>query len=382
METTKPNILIVDDKKQNLLALTKILRDFDANIISATDGNEALQMILKHEFALVLMDVQMPVMDGLEAAKIMRMEIQTPIIFLTAVSTDREFILKGYEMGAVDYLVKPFEPKILKGKVEVFLCMYEQKHRIENYKNSLEQIVEERTAELKKTYEQLLHAEKLTAVGKLAASIAHEFNNPIFGILNVLEMIKEQMPAKSGLDDFVDLAVRECNRMADLIKQLRDFHRPSETKFTKANIHEIIDDIIMLFQKKFEERKIELEKDFCANMPELTIVQDQIKQVILNIIGNAEEAIVGNGGIIKITTEFMEAKAIINVHDSGEGIKKEDAEHIFEPFFTTKAVKGTGLGLSVSYNIIKQHGGDIRVDSKVGFGTKFIIELPAIEPNS
>ncbi len=374
--------MIVDDKKQNLLALTKILRDFDANIISATDGNEALQMILKHEFALVLMDVQMPVMDGLEAAKIMRMEIQTPIIFLTAVSTDREFILKGYEMGAVDYLVKPFEPKILKGKVEVFLCMYEQKHRIENYKNSLEQIVEERTAELKKTYEQLLHAEKLTAVGKLAASIAHEFNNPIFGILNVLEMIKEQMPAKSGLDDFVDLAVRECNRMADLIKQLRDFHRPSETKFTKANIHEIIDDIIMLFQKKFEERKIELEKDFCANMPELTIVQDQIKQVILNIIGNAEEAIVGNGGIIKITTEFMEAKAIINVHDSGEGIKKEDAEHIFEPFFTTKAVKGTGLGLSVSYNIIKQHGGDIRVDSKVGFGTKFIIELPAIEPNS
>lgn len=376
MEAEKPNILIVDDKKQNLLALTKILDGFNANIVTAENGNEALQHIINYEFALILMDVHMPVMDGLEAAKIMRSEIQTPIIFLTAVSMDKNIILKGYEMGAVDYLLKPLEPKILKGKVEVFLHLYEQKTALEKYKNSLEQMVEERSAELKRTYEQLIHAEKLTAVGKLAGSIAHEFNNPIFGILNVLEMVKSKFSTDNELFDFVDLAIRECNRMSNLVKKLKDFNRPSTVTYTQTNIHEIIDDITLLFQKKFKDRNIEIEKHYSPNIPLLNLVSDQIKQVILNIVGNAEESITGDGGIIKISTEYFEERAIISIHDSGDGINTDNLEHIFEPFFTTKSHKGTGLGLSVSYNIIKQHNGNIKAESKLGFGTKFIIDLP------
>lgn len=372
-----PNILVVDDKKQNLLAIKKLLEKFDANIITANNGNEALQQVLKNEFALILMDVQMPVMDGFEAARIMRTEIKTPIIFLSAVSTEKDLVLKGYEMGAVDYLVKPIEPEILKGKVEVFLCLYDQKVRLEKYKNSLEQMVEDRTIELKRTYDQLMHAEKLNAVGKLVASIAHEFNNPIFGILNVLQMVKDKLTIKNELTEFVDLAICECNRMSNLIRRLKDFQRLPKVTLESANIHEVIDDTLFLFHKKFKDRNIILTKNYVPEMPTLKIVTDQIKQVILNLLGNAEEAITNeNGGEIKIATEVLNTTIMIIVSDTGEGIKEEEMLNIFEPFFTTKSGKGTGLGLSISYNIIKQHGGDIRVESKPGASTKFTIELP------
>ena len=138
----RPNILVVDDHEANLVAMKKLLEDFDANIITGVDGNEALQQIVKNEFAIILMDVQMPVMDGFEAANLIREENnQTPIIFLTAVSTSDEIVLKGYKMGAVDYLVKPFEPEILKSKVKIFLQLYNQEKQLQKHEKQLEIMV-------------------------------------------------------------------------------------------------------------------------------------------------------------------------------------------------------------------------------------------------
>ncbi|MGR3317608.1 MAG: response regulator [Candidatus Anammoxibacter sp.] len=144
MTENRPNILVVDDQKPNLLVITKLLEDFNANIITGTNGNEALKHIVKNEFALVLMDVQMPIMDGFEAAKLIREEgNQTPIIFLTAVSASSEIVLKGYEMGAVDYLVKPFEVEILRCKVKIFLRLYNQEKQLEKMVNDLQKSLAE-----------------------------------------------------------------------------------------------------------------------------------------------------------------------------------------------------------------------------------------------
>lgn len=140
-ETEKPNILVVDDKETNLLVSQKILEDCDANIITARDGNEALKLVLNHEFAVIILDVKMPGMDGKEAATIIRTETQTPIIFQTASVSDRKSILQGYDIGAVDYLIKPLEPEILRSKVDIFLQLYNQQKQLKKHEKQLEKMV-------------------------------------------------------------------------------------------------------------------------------------------------------------------------------------------------------------------------------------------------
>lgn len=222
----------------------------------------------------------------------------------------------------------------------------------------------------------VIHAEKLGAIGRLSASIAHEFNNPIFGIRNVLEHLIKKITMDTRNKEYVDMAIHECDRMAGFIRKLQDFYRPSFCKTVSINIHALIDDVLVWMREEWDAKKIELVKDYAANMPEIAVIPDQIKQVILNMLNNAEDAIARDGGKISIRTEALKTEIKIHIQDSGNGIKEEDMEHIFEPFFTTKGVKGMGLGLSVSYGIIKQHGGEIKVKSRLGNGTTFTIILP------
>lgn len=244
--------------------------------------------------------------------------------------------------------------------------------------NSLEHKVRERTDELKKTYEQLLHAEKLSAVGKLSASIAHEFNNPIFGIRNVLERIGKREPVSSAVSELVNMAIRECNRIRDLTRDLQSFNSPTTGVVVSTDLHKAIDDILLLYRKELNSRGIKLLKRFSPDMPMIEAIPDQLKQVVLNLLSNAEESITEEEGIITISTGVADENTVVmSVVDNGVGIKPENLEHIFEPFFTTKpAVKGTGLGLSVAYGIIKRHSGAIDIESEIGSGTTVTVKLP------
>ncbi len=224
--------------------------------------------------------------------------------------------------------------------------------------------------------EQLLHAEKLSAVGQLSASIAHEINNPLFGIRNVLERLKEK--GKLNIDnlEFTQLALQECDRIKRLIKDLQDFNRPTSGVMTPINLHNTIDSMLMLTKKEMANKQITVHKNYARNLPNLLAIADQIKQVLLNLLGNAMEAC-PSGGQITISTNESENHIIIKIADTGSGIKPDDLPHIFEPFFTTKsAVKGTGLGLSVSYGIIKRHNGKILVENNSNHGATFTIALP------
>ncbi len=231
---------------------------------------------------------------------------------------------------------------------------------------------------LKKTQNQLLHAEKLSAVGQLSASIAHEFNNPLQGVMTVLSGVKKRVPMDHANANLVELALNECNRMKHLINDLQDFNRPTSGVIAPMDIHFGIDNILLMAKKNLNIKEISIIKQYAANMPLIPAVADQIKQVVLNLINNASDTC-PEGGTITISTELqaMQKNAIIRIQDTGVGMKPDDIKHIFEPFFTTKpAVKGIGLGLSVSYGIIKKHGGKIEVESEPGQGTIFTITLP------
>ncbi len=248
---------------------------------------------------------------------------------------------------------------------------------IEKHRQHLEELVEERTRELELSNAQLLHSEKLSAIGKLTASFAHEFNNPLYGVQNVLEEIKEDVPMKDSEKHLVDIALSESRRMASLIEKLKSFNRPTTNEFAVHDIHKIINDMALLQKKSFLNSNINLSLNFGKNIPDLSVIPDQLKQVILNILQNSQDAMGETGGSIEISTRSNKDNVEICVEDSGTGISEDNKTKIFEPFFTTKpGIKGTGLGLSVSHGIIKSHGGSISVDSKPGLGTKIIITLP------
>ena len=251
------------------------------------------------------------------------------------------------------------------------------------HRHHLEELVMQRTADLESTHLQLLHAEKLSATGKMAASMAHEFNNPIFGIRNVLEKIMRRVQMEDNNKRFVKLAIQECDRVTILIRKVLDFHSPSTDEKEWIDVHESIDDMTLLIQKRLSMRNIRLVKEYAADMPPIEAVPDQFMQVILNILQNAEEAIPEGGGRITITTSATNGKAQIQIKDTGTGIPTRIMKNIFDPFFTTKpSVKGTGLGLSVTYGIIKKHGGEVLVDSQPGRGTTFTILLPVKQENT
>lgn len=231
------------------------------------------------------------------------------------------------------------------------------------------------------TQHQLLHAEKLSAIGKLSASIAHEFNNPLFAVINILSGVRQHESLSPQNERMLELAIQECDRMKMLIQNLRDFNRPSTGVHIATDIHQTIDNMLLLCKKEFTDRKIKVEKNFAVNMPAILVVKDQICQVLLNLLTNARDAC-KNGGAIKISTEVLDKRVAISVEDSGCGIEPDHLHKIFKAFFTTKQeLSGTGLGLAVSLGIIEKHGGTISVNSQLQKGSVFTVTLPIIPEN-
>lgn len=255
----------------------------------------------------------------------------------------------------------------------------EAEEALQQAKKHLEHRVRERTIELQKTHSQLLHAEKLAAIGKLSASIAHEFSNPLQGLLSIIKGIKGRTQLHEDDAQLMEMAFTECLRMRDLLHCLHDFNRPSSGKTAPIDVHAIIDAILLLGTKEFRKQKIHIEKNYAATLPLMIGVADQIKQVLLNLLNNAVDACEG-GGVLTITTAAEDSNIMIKIKDSGVGIPPENMPFIFEPFFSTKAAtKGTGLGLAVSSGIVQQHGGSLTVASTPGKGSIFSLVLPVNE---
>ena len=230
--------------------------------------------------------------------------------------------------------------------------------------------------ELQKTQQALLQSEKLAAMGRLTSQIAHELNNPIYGIMNTLELLKTEIPPESKRRRILELSLSETQRLSEMLRSMLSFSKPEEEKRRPVKMNELVEGILLMMEKQMKEANIKMETYFDGEIPEIMASTNQMRQVMLNLIKNAKEAM-PKGGTLTVRTSREDNKVLISIRDTGIGIPKEIRDKIFEAFFTTKQkVKGVGLGLSVCYGIIKDHGGEIKVESEEEKGTTFTISLP------
>jgi PAS domain S-box-containing protein len=250
----------------------------------------------------------------------------------------------------------------------------------------LELMVEERTRQLRETHEKLLHQDKMSSLGKLSASVVHEINNPIAGILNLIMLMKriveEDSVGRHQVNQFrkyLELMETETRRTSRIVSNLLTFARQSKMELRRLDVNRLIDQTILLNANQLKIGGIKVVQDLEPNLPEMIGSEDQLQQVFMNLVSNAAEAMENGGGTLRVESRhaLQEGRIHVIFKDTGVGIPEESFPKLFEPFFTTKKKgKGVGLGLSVAYGIVQELGGSIFVKSRMGEGTAFHIKLP------
>ncbi len=271
------------------------------------------------------------------------------------------------------------------------VALRKSEEELREWGHTLEQKVEKRTQELRIAEAETARSEKLASVGLLAAGIAHELNNPLTGVLTFTTLLRKKLPDGNPDAEDLDLVIRETKRCAAIIRRLLDFAREKTPEKKFANLNQVIEDTARIIERPASFRDIEIAMDLDPELPQVWVDADLIKQVIMNMLVNAQHAIEHEGSITVRTRRCSQPRSPeqgmepvpmveIAVIDTGCGIPEKNLKRIFDPFFTSKEVgKGTGLGLSVSHGIVKAHGGVIEVESLVGRGSTFRIYLP-VEP--
>jgi two-component system NtrC family sensor kinase len=232
--------------------------------------------------------------------------------------------------------------------------------------------------QLRKTQQQLLQSEKLAAMGRLTSQIAHELNNPLYGIMNTLELLKTEIPPDSKRRRILDMSLSETERVTEMLRNMLSFSKPKEEERREIDINKLLEDILLFLERQLRESNIKIKTNLNRKLSPIPASPNHLRQVILNIIANARDAM-PKGGRLTLETYANNDHIIINIKDTGIGIPNDIKDKIFDAFFTTKQeLKGVGLGLSVCYGIIKDHGGDIRVKSETDRGSTFSVVLPKV----
>jgi len=236
--------------------------------------------------------------------------------------------------------------------------------------------------EAKRLRRQLIQSERLSAMGKMASQLAHELNNPIYGIMNCLELIKDGLPQTFEKRKYLDLASNECKRTSGLLLKMLKFFKPDDEKKSSTDVNKLLEETLLFYERQFKNLNIRVVTDLDPHLPPMMAVGSHLKQVFINMIINANTSMPG-GGELRVRSRFESDQEfiLVSIEDTGVGIPEKNVERIFDAFFTTKKeVKGVGLGLSICYGFIREHHGRIDVVSEVGKGTTFTIYLPLHPP--
>jgi signal transduction histidine kinase len=396
-------ILLVDDKPENLVALEAALDGLGEELIMAHSGNEALRACLEHDFAVILLDVKMPDIDGFETAAMIRdreRSKDTPIIFLTALKSE-EHLFRGYYMGAVDYLHKPIVPEVLRSKVAVFVelakkncllrnhaAVLEQKNReleeqiaerkraeeyIRQLNAELERRVQERTVELSRTNDELR---------QFAYVASHDLQEPLRTVGSYAQLLARRYKGKldSDADDFVNYIVGGVNRMHTLLNDMLAFSRVTQGQgkpFQMADLNGVVDGALMNLEATVSETGATVTRDA---LPTVLCDEVQIGQVFQNLIGNAIKYRKPDvAPEVHISAARTDGEWTISLKDNGIGIDPQYHERIFGIFkrLHGRELPGTGMGLAICKRIVERHSGRIWVDSEAGNGATFRFTLPA-----
>jgi len=404
-ENLPVKILIVDDSEENLFAMEALLDNPDLLIITARSGNEALGILLEQEVALILLDVQMPGMNGFETAELLRGSSRTkhiPIIFVTAINKETRHIFLGYESGAVDYLFKPIEPEILKSKVRVFIDLHQQKQTLENITRKLETSISElieSKKKLKQSEESIREAWKAAekarefaeeanrAKSEFLANMSHEIRTPLNGVIGManLALIESCSPNQQ---ERIESIKQSGEALLEILNEILDLSKIEadrvELESIPFNPIEVIERITRMLSVKIYEKNLELICKIDPTMPDQVIGDPtRFRQVVLNLLSNAYKFTEAGEIRIEALVEDLsdeQVKLKFIVSDTGIGIPKNKQQKLFHSFQQAEAsinrrYGGTGLGLCITKKLLDLMGGDIRVESESGKGSSFYIRV-------
>jgi signal transduction histidine kinase len=406
----KADILLVDDHPNNLLALEAVLQDLGHNIVKATSGDEALRRLLAGDFAVILLDVQMQDLDGFETAKLIRgreKSRQTPIIFLTAFENNRLSTEEAYQLGAVDYLVKPIVPVILKAKVAGFIELFQKTEQVKQQAEQLRQMerreftqkLAEENARLRLTQESLREseqryrqlAEKLKEEAQrkdeFLAMLAHELRNPLAPVRNALQIIKMPEASAQDVSKAREMMERQLQHLVRLVDDLLDVSRimRNRIELRKERV-----DLTTVFARAVETAQPVMDAQghrLNVSLPAEPIAVEgdvmRLAQVVGNLLVNAAKY-TDKAGYIWLTGQREDQEAVIRVRDTGIGIDAKLLPEIFDLFVQSdrslaRSQGGLGIGLTLVKRLVELHGGSVTAHSPgLGQGSEFVVRLAAL----
>jgi signal transduction histidine kinase len=398
------DILLVDDQPAKLLSYEVILAQLGENLIKAGSATEALEILLKRNVAIMLIDVRMPDLDGFQLAAMVREHPRfqkTAIIFVSANQVTDLDLLRGYQLGAVDYLPVPVVPELLRAKVKVFAELYRKTRQLELLNAELETRVAERTAELAQTNAELeqrveeltrereaalaqVHEmQKLESLGQLTGGVAHDFNNLLMAILGNLDVLRDSFLNDPTLLKLIDGAIEGAERGAALTQRMLAFARRQELRPEAVDVASSSRSIIEMLRRSVGPT-IEVTTEFQPDLAASGIDPNQLELALLNLAVNARDATI-TAHAERVTAGHMLGLKpgdyiVIGVADTGCGMDETTLKRAAEPFFTTKDLgRGAGLGLSMMDGLAGQSGGAMRIRSRPGLGTDVELWLPASE---
>jgi signal transduction histidine kinase len=369
-----PAILLVDDHPANLISLRAILEPLGCDLVDAQSGNEAIRQSEMREFAVILMDVQMPRLDGLETATLLKSRRGSPlvpIIFITALDRDATHASHGYARGAVDYLFKPIDPEILRSKVAVFVELYRQRGQI---RFQAEQLHAERLARAQ--------AEAgIRAREDILTIVSHDLGSPITAVGTYAELLRKLGNAAGNekVEKYAQRQLTAIGRMNRLVEDLLDASRIERGRLTLdkqlVDVADIVEQVVDIMSPSAGRKSQRL--DTLVGRFVVRCDRDRLCQVLCNLVGNAIK-FTSEGGTITIGTELRSMEVVLFVRDEGPGIEENDLPHIFDWYWQASGPDGggLGLGLAIAKGVVLAHGGRIWVDSHPGSGATFSVALP------
>jgi len=369
-------IVLIDDEADIREVVSIVLEDAGFQISTAPDGESGLALCDRLRPQIVMTDVRMPGMDGIQVLQAVKERYPDMEVIVVTAFGEMELAVKALQLDASDFIAKPIQEDVLLVSLNRAKRRYTEKKDLREYARFLERQMADQAG--------ILHQDKMMSLGRLSASVVHEINNPLFGVLNYVRLMirilaRGDMTAETTrkFQQYLDLVEKETERCSTIVSNLLTFSRKSEPAFGLLKMEELFQRCVLLSQHKLELSNIHLYTRLSPDLPAIKADLNQLQQCLINLIFNAVDAMPEGGTLTLACEPDPEGKkVVITVQDTGTGIQEQDLPHIFEPFFTTKKEGyGVGLGLSTVYGIIEHHKGTVTVTSQPGH-TVFMLNLP------